>query len=594
MINLNNFMGLVKELERDKDILKEIYSAWATGEPFALPYPYLRKYVTKYESLSNSLSKFYKQLKKGKLEKFYFILGEYGAGKTQLMYYIKEELRHLYRVESIYISLDEFDQKSEKDILLKIKELIRIQNNSVVLFLDDLDFYFSRYGDKAGKEAYGFLNALFHTLRDKFGGRLKTIVVSLNSELFKAIFRHGEMIDKHVFRWKVLLDLDLEFENFLSISLDVGFRLLAIQYILEYYPNFRRKIERNFDIIVEYLYNLTLRIARFGIRTIGLYLKMVNDRLVDFIRYFDESRSIRPSEAQIKHYVRIVDRYLKDHFNKIILTFDRIQGFSRYRIDYESKMDNYMIGKLHVTGLDPDVDGVKVSGTIGAYYIDSDRVDKTVDILKSKEADDVDYYLVFLFIRKKRKIREEIERVYLKIGRDMLRFSIVPLDMNMLKYALYLTEDGYALFVEKNTTTKKDLEEAINILANNKLLEAFANLPEEEQKCENLVKAVFLWTQSWILKSGVCRVKKRDLYIIRKFFRSFFPQKFYGLGSEEIFNKLIQNIAKKSIAKIRKNRLILGEKMDEDRVIEEVTKIAEEQFCKGDEKIRIEIKKKRF
>lgn len=579
VMNFQGFLEIVNSLSNKIDLVREIYSAWSTGQPFLLPQDRMKEFMIWFDDLENSVKKFLKQLRKGKTERFYFILGEFGAGKTQLLNYLMGEIKRIYNYEPIYVSMEDFANSSEKDVLLSIRDAISKAKTPVVVMLDDLDFFFSRYDTYAGREVYNFLDMLYRSFIDKFGGKLKAILISISNGLFKMMSRARPMNSKHADRWKVLIDLDLDLDWFLDLSLDIGFKLLAIHYLLEYYSNLRKKIEKNFHIIVEYLYNLTMRISRFGIRTIGLYLKMVNDRLIDFIRYIKEEREGGVNKDNLENYKKVIDRYLQDNMNGIILSFDRAGGFSRYQIRYERINYEHVIGRLEIIGLDEEINGEFVRGSMGVFFSKNEGIEHALNLLKDFEDSGLDYYLIFVPIRKKRKIREEIEKVYLKLGDDMIRFSLVPLDVNMLKYALYLVEDGYSVFVEKNTTAKKDLEEAINILANNKLLEIIRDLPDEQQNCANLVNAIFLWTQSWVLKSGVCRVKKRDLSVIKNFFDSLFPMRYYGLPRDKIFEKMIETLVKNENIRIKRGRLMFNSGMDEDRVIEIIKRIAEEQFC---------------
>ncbi len=577
-INFEGFMELVNSLLGDPKSLESVYGAWATGQPIDLPYEVLKKYYMEYGNIKSSIDRFLRYLLKKKLSKIYFIVGEFGAGKTQLMFYLKGIIEEKFNIKALYFSLEDMVHDSERQIIVKIKEKVDETHGPVVIMIDDLDFYFTFVGNPV-KGITNFLYVLYNAFKEKLGGKVRTIIVTLNTHYFTPLAKYLSSKESNSYTWKVLMDFNLGYEEFMELSLDIGFKLLALQYVLSYYDNFRLKIERNFDVIWEYLYYLTLRIAKFGIRTIGLYLKMVNDRLVDFIRFLDVNSSSTRKKDDIKSYVEVIDRYLDEKFNGIILTFDRVGGFTRYKIDYQRDRNGYMLGYLNILGLDDKIDGFEVKGRIGVYYTDSFRPMDSIRILGLAKKDNVDYYIVFQFLRKKRKIREEIEKVYLNIGDQMLRFSIVPLDINMLKFALYLKKEGYAVYMEKNTTSKKDLEEAVNILANNKILEIISSLPEERHNCEKLINALYLWSQTWILKSGLCRVRKRDLSIIRRFFNSLFPPKIYGLDSERILDEIINTLNSKKVLKIRRNKLIIDNDLDEDKILEEIIKVAKERFC---------------
>ena len=74
-------------------------------------------------------------------------------------------------------------------------------------------------------------------------------------------------------------------------------------------------------------------------------------------------------------------------------------------------------------------------------------------------------------------------------------------------------------------------------------------------------------------------MKKRELNIIKKFFEVLFPKSISQARRDSIFNMLIHQLYKKGIIRIKKSKMILGEKMDEDKVIEEITNIVKNMFC---------------
>mgnify|MGYP000412651480 CR=1 FL=1 len=366
-VSLKGFLKLVDQLKEKKEYLEQVYSAWSTGQPVELPYDVMVKYMINYDRIANTIKKFLKDFKKGKLEKFYFIIGEFGSGKTQLMYLLKEELRSFFNTDTFYVSLEDFVNSGEKEVLFFIKDKLNAIKRPVVIMFDDIDFFFSKKSEDVGLAIYEFLKMISNALSEKWGGKIRTILLAISDEYFKELQRYLSPISKHGFSWKVLIDLQLDFENFLELSLEVGFRLLAIQYLLEYYDGFREKIEESFGLIWEYLYNLTLRIAKFGIRTVGLYLKMVNDRLVDFIRFLDPNKKVSKENISILDYVNVIEKYLESSMNDIILSFDRYGGYERYKVVYKNIMEENMIGLMRVINFGEE-SSEKINGVIGLYY----------------------------------------------------------------------------------------------------------------------------------------------------------------------------------------------------------------------------------
>jgi len=572
---IKDFQRALSEISSlDRKDLREVYSGWATGQPFKASLELFNIFLSGISHIQKTFSRYLNKLRKGTDSKLNFIVGEFGSGKTQLMFYLSELAMTRYGFKSLYYSLEDKDRDLES-LLFDLESKISREKNRFLLLIDHVE---SRYwrSDKPIDELSIFLSTLSATLGGHLGNRVVSVVLSLNKDWFELLKRYKAFRGGN-YKISTLLDISREQETFIDHMMDASIKLLALHYVLSYYEGFKEKIIRYFDDISRFVYDMILRISRFGVKSMGLGLKMLNDRLVDFIKYITDNREIIKDD-EIETAINVILTYIENRFNDLVLTFDRPWGFSRYRIWFEKKVENDLLGYLKVESILEDHLDDKIKGEISLFASNSTNI-KEAEKIALEHLKDEDFVAVFHFFKKKRGIREEIEKIYLRNSTLMANFTIIPIDLNILKFAYKLKSEGYPIFVEKNTTAKRDLEEAVNTLVNIRMLEYINNIPREKQTCEHIVLALYLWAQSWLTKSGFCRVKRRDISTIKTFFINLFPNSIMNVDRNEIIKKIIRELEKDRIIFMSGSELIISNKVNDELVLKKIVEVARKIFC---------------
>jgi ABC-type oligopeptide transport system ATPase subunit len=171
------------------DLAKRVYLAFQTGEPVDTSYHDFNKLLLDHEDVEKFIDGFKTTLQNNFYSGIYAIVGEYGTGKTQYGYFLKEALEDI-GIEVIYEDIS-FPKKL-KELRKNLNKLFLDETKKFTIILDGIDAYLSNFTSEEDiRRAAGELATLVETAKSR---GFTSIVFLIHQECYETLQRIDERL----------------------------------------------------------------------------------------------------------------------------------------------------------------------------------------------------------------------------------------------------------------------------------------------------------------------------------------------------------------------------------------------------------------